>query len=170
VLAAATHPRFAAMMHAVILGLGLHATSAVVFSPVIAPGQHFTVHSRRAVLAAVPTIFWASAAFGEEELASSETALAADTAAPQSPPLPSFETATIDYADLVEQLKDCRATGVCAVDRVEFLSANGDRADAYIRGARKVHTVTAAPARRHACALSRPPAIILACPGHKRID
>lgn len=138
------------LMLAVILGL--HAASAVVLPPVITPRQNFAVHSRRAVLAAVPTLFWATSAFGEEEGApTSEAALAGDTAAPTTP-LASFEATTIEYAELVEQLKDCRSTGVCAVDRVDFLSASGDSADAYIRGARKVRAVTATPARRRAYA------------------
>jgi len=132
--------------------LGLHAASAVVLPPVITPRQNFAVHSRRAVLAAVPTLFWATSAFGEEEGApTSEAALAGDTAAPTTP-LTSSEATTIEYAELVEQLKDCRSTGVCAVDRVDFLSASGDSADAYIRGARKVRAVTATPARRRAYA------------------
>jgi hypothetical protein len=119
------------MLAAVILGL--QAASAAVLSPVTAQRQHCAVHSRRAVLAAVPTLFWATSAFAADEAASAETA-------PQQPPLASSEPATVEYADLVDLLKDCRSTGVCAVERVDFLSASGDSAVAYIGGTGKVQS------------------------------
>lgn len=105
------------------LSLFLHAAAALSMGPSGVPSWQ----SRRAVLAAVPTLalFRPPAALAhEEEQENSEL--------PPPPPT------TIDYSELVTQLKGCRASGVCSVERVDFLSASGDSAVAYIRGAERV--------------------------------
>jgi len=153
----------------IVILLGLWATPGASLAARAVTGRQ---QGRRAVLAALPALALLPVAscFAEDDAVVAEPEVvqaaapppveeaAAPTPAVEAAALPAVEkaapivaptpaeSAEIAYPDLVQLLKDCRSSGVCSVERVDFLSANGDSAVAYIRGKAMVCSLADLPA------------------------